>query len=101
TELAVVGVDVRGSERLACLAVPRSDRETARSSLRRAIDELPFGQRPTIVHLYDAPLPRTATRKVKREEVRAILRRMIAATTRSDDATASPVAVAIAGVRGS
>src|ERR1019366_7282688 len=100
TELAVVGVEVRGSERLACLAVAKEDRELARTSLRRAIDQLPFGQRPAIVHLYEAPLPRTATRKVKREEVRAILKRMIAATTRSDDASASPVAVAIAGVRG-
>jgi long-chain acyl-CoA synthetase len=100
TELAVVGVDVRGSERLACLAVAKEDREAARTALRRAIDQLPFGQRPAIVHLYEAPLPRTATRKVKREEVRAILKRMIAATTRTDDATASPVAVAIAGVKG-
>ncbi|MGD0526643.1 MAG: AMP-binding protein [Polyangiaceae bacterium] len=100
SELAVVGVSVRGSERLACLAVASGDREAARTSLRRAIDQLPFGQRPAIVHLYEAPLPRTATRKVKREEVRAILKRMIAATTRADDASASPVAVAIAGVKG-
>jgi long-chain acyl-CoA synthetase len=80
--------------------VAKEDREAARTALRRAIDQLPFGQRPAIVHLYEAPLPRTATRKVKREEVRAILKRMIAATTRTDDATASPVAVAIAGVKG-
>jgi long-chain acyl-CoA synthetase len=101
SELAVVGVDVRGSERLACLAVPRGDREAARAALRKAIDQLPAGQRPAIVHLYDAQLPRTATRKVKREEVRAILRRMIVATARSDvPAAASPVAVAIAGVKG-
>lgn len=101
SELAVVGVDVRGSERLACLAVPKGDRDAARAALRRAIDELPFGQRPTIVHLYDAALPRTATRKVKREEVRAILRRMIAATARPEDGVdASPVRLAIAGVKG-
>ena len=99
-ELAVTGVDVRGSERLACLAVARGDREAARTSLRRAIDQLPFGQRPAIVHLSEAPLPRTGTRKVKRDEVRAILRRMIAATTRSDDAVVSPVTIAIAGVKG-
>jgi long-chain acyl-CoA synthetase len=99
-ELAVVGVEVRGSERLACLAVPKGDHAAARASLRRAIDELPFGQRPTLVHLYDAALPRTATRKVKREEVRAVLRRMIAATARPEDgASASPVQVAIAAVR--
>ena len=100
TELAVVGVEVRGSERLACLAVPKDDRDAARTALRRVIDQLPLGQRPAIVHLYDAALPRTATRKVKREEVRAILKRMIAATARVDDPAASPVAIAIAGVKG-
>jgi long-chain acyl-CoA synthetase len=103
-ELAVVGVEVRGSERLACLAVPKGDRDAARASLRRAIDELPFGQRPTIVHLYDAALPRTATRKVKREEVRAVVRRMVAATTRHENGVgptgASPVRLAIAAVKG-
>ncbi|MGH7294753.1 MAG: 1-acyl-sn-glycerol-3-phosphate acyltransferase, partial [Polyangiaceae bacterium] len=99
-ELAVVGVSVRGSERLACLAVPKDDRDAARTALRKAIDQLPYGQRPAIVHLYEAALPRTATRKVKREEVRAILGRMIAATARSEDSAASPVAVAIAGVKG-
>jgi long-chain acyl-CoA synthetase len=100
-ELAVVGVDVRGSERLACLAVPKDDRDAARSALRRAIDQLPAAQRPAIVHLSEAPLPRTATRKVKREEVRATLRRMIAATSRSDEASgASPTRQAIAAVRG-
>ena len=101
SELAVVGVEVRGSERLACLAVSEGDRDAARAALRRAVDDLPPGQRPTIVHLYDAPLPRTATRKVKREEVRAILRRMIAATARPEDGVeASPVRLAIAGVKG-
>jgi long-chain acyl-CoA synthetase len=101
SELAIVGVDVRGSERLACLAVPKGDRDAARTALRRAIDQLPAAQRPAIVHLYDAVLPRTATRKVKREEVRAVLKRMIAATARTDEAAAaSPVAVAIAGVKG-
>jgi long-chain acyl-CoA synthetase len=100
-ELAVVGVEVRGSERLACLAVPKGEREVARASLRRAIDELPPGQRPTIVHLYDAPLPRTATRKVKREEVRAVVRRMVAATTRPEGASdAGPARLAIAAVKG-
>jgi long-chain acyl-CoA synthetase len=109
-ELAVVGVDLRGAERIACLAVPagengvdrRARNERARLALRKAIDELPFGQRPTLVHLYEAALPRTATRKVKRDEVRAILERMIAASSRvEDEATrARPIRAAIAGVRG-
>ncbi len=108
-ELAVVGVEVKGAERVACLAVPtsegasRADRiEGARAALRAAIDELPFGQRPAIVHLYDAPLPRTASHKVKRDEVRTILRRLIAATARTEanGVASSPVRTAIAAVRG-
>ena len=102
SELTVVGVSVRGSERLACLAVPAAgaDRDAARSALRKAIDGLPSGQRPAIVHLYAAPLPRTATRKIKREEVRAIVGRMIAATARADGTEVNPVRQAIAGVKG-
>jgi len=104
SELAVVGVAVRGEERLACLAVPRADadRDAARAALRKAIDELPATQRPAIVHLYDAPLPRTATRKVKRDEVRGIVKRMIAATARAEEpgSEASAVRVAIAAVKG-
>jgi long-chain acyl-CoA synthetase len=108
-ELAVVGVEAKGGERLACLAVPSDDggprterKERARAALRRAIDELPFGQRPAIVHLYDAPLPRTASRKVKREEVRGILRRMIAATARPEENGVHHNAVhaAVAAVKG-
>ncbi|HLK35118.1 MAG TPA: AMP-binding protein [Polyangiaceae bacterium] len=109
-ELAVVGLDVRGTERVACLAVPAGERgadraarsERARSALRRAIDDLPFGLRPVVVHLYDAPLPRTATRKVKRDEVRAILSRMVVASSRPENGAGAlnPVRVAVAGVRG-
>ncbi len=109
-ELAVVGVDVRGDERLACLAVPAGENgvdrparnERARAALRKAMDDLPLSQRPAIVHLYEGALPRTATRKVKRDEVRAILRRMIAASARAEDATSDETGVraVIAGVRG-
>jgi long-chain acyl-CoA synthetase len=97
-ELAIVGIDVRGGERLACLAVPAPDdaldhasrHERARAALRRAIDELPFGKRPAVVHLYEAALPRTATRKVKRDSVRAILERMSAATAHRDNGVHGP-----------
>jgi long-chain acyl-CoA synthetase len=112
-ELAVVGVDARGGERLACLAVPapygghdpavreaRNDR--ARAALRAAFEHLPPGQRPAVVHLYDASLPRTATRKVRRDEVRAILQRIAAASARTENGTAaaSPSRAVIAAVRG-
>jgi long-chain acyl-CoA synthetase len=107
-ELAIVGVETRGGERLACLAVPASadDRtarnDRARAALRAAIDGLPPAQRPAIVHLYEAPLPRTATRKVKRDEVRAILTRLAAASARPENGAGaiSPARAAIAAVCG-
>ncbi|WP_394844086.1 AMP-binding protein [Pendulispora brunnea] len=97
TELCIVGVESKGSERVACLAVPAPDDDAPRAvrldramrSLREAIATLPYGQQPSVVHLYDAPLPRTSTRKIKRNEVEAILRRMIAATAPPDEATAA------------
>ena len=39
--------------------------------LREAIQRLPKASQPAVVHLWDADLPRTATRKVKRAEVKA------------------------------
>lgn len=110
-ELAIVGVTGRsGGERVGCIAVPEEDEtvdrgariERAQSSLRAAISKLPYGRQPTIIHLYDAPLPRTATRKVKRNEARALLERLIHATARPDssDGPTSPVRVAIAAVKG-
>jgi long-chain acyl-CoA synthetase len=107
-ELAIVGVELRGGERLACLAVPvaaedRANRnERARAALRAAIDGLPPAQRPAIVHLYEAALPRTATRKVKRDEVRAILTRLAVASARPENGAGavSPTRAAIAAVCG-
>ena len=87
-ELAIVGVDApAGGERVACLAVPEPDESVPRAvrtertmrALRVAFDALPFHQRPAVVHLTDADLPRTATRKVKRGDVRRTLERMIVA----------------------
>src|SRR5207248_360448 len=91
-ELAIVGVEGKGGERIACLAVPDRDDDVERGermdramrSLREAFAKLPYGQQPAVVHLYDASLPRTTTRKVKRLEVQAILRRMMAATAVPD-----------------
>ncbi|MDB4996165.1 MAG: Long-chain-fatty-acid CoA ligase, partial [Myxococcaceae bacterium] len=130
-ELAIVGVEAKGGEKVACLAVPSSEEglsipppppgsgdaapvslspaqlraermDRAMRSLREAIAKLPYGQQPAVVHLYDASLPRTATRKVRRTEVQAILRRMIAATTlpEGEEASVGVVRLAIAAVSG-
>ncbi|MFO0741143.1 MAG: AMP-binding protein [Labilithrix sp.] len=109
-ELAIVGVKGRaGGERVGCIAVPEEDetldratrRERAESALRTAIGKLPYARQPTIVHFYDAPLPKTATRKVKRNEARAILERMMQATARSEegDTPTTQVRIAIAAVK--
>jgi long-chain acyl-CoA synthetase len=105
-ELAIVGIDDgRGGERVACLAVPepeatadggpesrgpmsspdgpptrRQRHERALAALREAFLKLPRTSQPAVVHLYDADLPRTATRKTKRAEVKVILERLVAAT---------------------
>ncbi len=84
-EFAFVGISAdRGGERLACVAVPtptpelsRADRHArAKKSLERALSALPAVQRPAVVQLVDGPLPRTATRKVKRGEVKSMLERV-------------------------
>jgi long-chain acyl-CoA synthetase len=110
-ELAVVGVTGRsGGERVGCLAVPETDEgieraarlDRAERALREAIGKLPYGKQPTVVHLYDAPLPRTATRKVKRNDARKLLERLIQATSRpaEGEAPSSPVRIALAAVKG-
>ncbi len=130
-ELAIVGVAGKdGAERVACLAVPereagepplgearpgdsiapnleaaqkRTERNArAMKALRDAIAKLPYGMQPAVVQLYEAPLPRTATRKVKRPEVRAILERTLAATKAHEGPAgeSTPVRHAIAAVTG-
>ncbi len=94
-EVAIVGVvDPHGGERVACIAVPERPaelgedeplepaertkvREKAHNALREALAALPRAMQPAVVVLYDADLPRTATRKVKRNEARAIVERLV------------------------
>ncbi len=76
SELAIVGTDnPRGGERVACVAVAE-DREAGRKSLDAAVAKLPPAMRPAIVTMIETPLPRTATRKVKRAEVRRLVERV-------------------------
>ena len=86
-EMAVVGLNVGRSEQVAALVVPAY----ARGESRRAVEdrlrgdfekvgkELSPHKRIRIVRFTDVELPRTRTRKIKRPEVVAILRRMLEA----------------------
>jgi long-chain acyl-CoA synthetase len=84
-ELAMVGIsDGRGGERIACVAVPQSNEALSRSerhgrakkALDKALLNLPAAMRPSVVTLIDVELPRTATRKVKRLELRRLAERV-------------------------
>lgn len=114
-ELALVGLaDGKGGERLGLLAVRSaaaaalvpSGRDPARATLKQRIESLPIGSRPAVVHLVDVPLPRTATRKVKRRQVRDLLERIHAAAEsagkpqRLDTGSGGSVRQTIAGVCG-
>ncbi len=89
-EYAIVGVDDpdRETELVACIAVPEMidgvTREAARSralrSMKDGIAKLPRRCQPTVVEIYDAELPKTATRKVKRSEAKRIIERLMKAS---------------------
>lgn len=83
-ELSVVGLpDDDGGEKIATLVVPdyEHDIALARADVNKKIDEhfrevsasLPFFKRVKVTHITPFELPRTATRKVKRPEVVAML----------------------------
>ena len=91
-EMSVVGVpaDTGTGERVAALVVPDYDaepakergysndevREQIRLHFRQAGSKLPFARRVKIMHLWDGELPRTSTRKVKRNVVRKEIERL-------------------------
>jgi long-chain acyl-CoA synthetase len=66
------------SENLGLNDDARLAQQRAKKSLDDACAALPPSMRPAIVRLLPAPLPRTATRKVKRPEVRRLLERTLA-----------------------
>ncbi|MEB2312708.1 MAG: AMP-binding protein [Sorangiineae bacterium] len=90
-ELAIVGVmSPRGGERVACVAVAE-EREQGKRALDAALQKLPASMRPAMVTVIETPLPRTATRKVKRAEVRRLIERVAPLSERPPrlDATAA------------
>jgi long-chain acyl-CoA synthetase len=84
-ELAVAGLKVALGEQVAALVVPAyakgESRRTVEDRLREHFDKISAGlnsyKRIRILRFTDIELPRTRTRKIKRAEVTAILRRMV------------------------
>jgi long-chain acyl-CoA synthetase len=84
-ELAVVGLKVAEGEQVAALAVPAYARGESRRSvedrLRADFDKIAAGLSPhkriRILRFTDIDLPRTRTRKIKRNEIASTLRRML------------------------
>lgn len=78
-ELSVVGLPDGIGEKVACMVVPNYEHDAtlARDEIRKRVEEhfrdvsstLPFYKRVKVLHFWDNDLPRTATRKVKRNEV--------------------------------
>jgi long-chain acyl-CoA synthetase len=96
-EMAVVGLRVGQGEQVAALVVPAY----ARGESRRAVEDrlrsdfdkvggnLSAHKRIRILRFTDAELPRTRTRKIKRADVAATLRRMLDVRTSVADAESS------------
>ena len=84
-EMAVVGLKVGDGEQVAALVVPaysrgesrRAVEDGLRSDFDRVAGELSAHKRIRILRFTDAELPRTRTRKIKRADVIATLRRML------------------------
>src|ERR1700722_479282 len=94
-EMAVVGLKVGQGEQVAALVVPaysrgesrRAVEDRLRSDFDKVALELSAHKRIRILRFTDAELPRTRTRKIKRADVVATLRRML--DVRASDADAN------------
>src|SRR3984957_3348245 len=94
-ELAVVGLKIGRGEQVAALVVPayaraesrRAVEDRLRSDFDKFARELSVHKRIRILRFTDSELPRTRTRKIKRADVVATLRRML--DVRASDADAN------------
>ena len=98
-EMAVVAMKLGGGEQPAALVVPAYGRGTSRRTLedrlRTHFEKVGAGigahKRIRILRFTDHELPRTRTRKVKRNEVIAILRQMLEARAEEHEAASAEV----------
>jgi long-chain acyl-CoA synthetase len=96
-EMAVVGLKVGQGEQVAALVVPayargesrRAVEDRLRTDFDRVGRELSAHKRIRILRFTDAELPRTRTRKIKRADVAATLRRMLDVRPNTIEAEAS------------
>jgi len=96
-EMAVAGLKVGKGEQVAALVVPaysrgesrRAVEDRLRTDFDRVARELSAYKRIRIIRFTDAELPRTRTRKIKRAEVAAILRRMLDVRSKDTPADAA------------
>ncbi len=116
SEFSIVGLpNKNGNDRVACLAVPKQEEgeilprgelhQRALTTLRRRFeDKLPREQRPSVVHLSTAKLPRTSTKRILRKDVQELTSHLQknAQALRDSGASSAPevVRVAIASVIG-
>ena len=115
----MVGIpDNRGGERLGMLAVldeegndegeKLSKKELlleGQDAIKKTVEKLPQFQRPAVIHVVDADLPRTRTRKIKRKDSRQILEKIINATAivskqKSSEGVSVTIVKAVASVTG-
>ncbi len=76
-EISVVGLPVPGGETVAALIVPEAGaEEEIREHVRQVSAKLPHPKRIRVLHFTSDALPRTATRKVKRNEVTELVARL-------------------------
>src|SRR5436190_3172603 len=100
-ELSVVGLPDGIGEKVACLVHPDYEYDIAltRAEVRTAIDEhfrevsgrIPYYKRVKLLHFTEEDLPRTATRKVKRRDVRRMMQKIEELTRSSATAPAEEV----------
>lgn len=98
-EQTLLGVDdPRGGERLAFAYVLEDGADTSatEAAVKKALNKLPETFRPQVVVIVEGPLPKTATRKVKRKDVVPLVEAVLAAKSESAPAEGP----ALSAVRG-
>ncbi len=99
-EFCLLGVPAEGGGELLALAVvPHEGQVLTAAEAKRHTARLPAYARPAVVEVFDTPLPKTATRKVKRKDVRALVEERLRRADAGPDAAPAVTSVAFARVQ--